>query len=101
MGRPPSSTPCPYTARFRSSAVCPSACEPAHPGRDLHSRGRDLPPWLSGHAGVHGERLGHDLIHVVVLVSAEPAEELHLGGRIDRKSTRLNSSHANISYAVF
>src|SRR5258707_8701196 len=23
------------------------------------------------------------------------------GGRLDRKSTRLNSSHANISYAVF
>src|SRR3712207_8334574 len=23
------------------------------------------------------------------------------GGKIDRKSTRLNSSHANISYAVF
>src|SRR3712207_8882852 len=25
----------------------------------------------------------------------------HRGGRADRKSTRLNSSHANISYAVF
>src|SRR6202021_3059224 len=25
----------------------------------------------------------------------------HDGGRRDRKSTRLNSSHANISYAVF
>src|SRR3712207_1211044 len=28
-------------------------------------------------------------------------EDLHDGGRRDRKSTRLNSSHANISYAVF
>src|SRR3712207_7859584 len=26
---------------------------------------------------------------------------LHSGVRLDRKSTRLNSSHANISYAVF
>src|SRR3712207_7012109 len=26
---------------------------------------------------------------------------LHLGVLVDRKSTRLNSSHANISYAVF
>src|SRR3712207_8054602 len=26
---------------------------------------------------------------------------LHLGLKRDRKSTRLNSSHANISYAVF
>src|SRR5438445_13591220 len=25
----------------------------------------------------------------------------YIGGLIDRKSTRLNSSHANISYAVF
>src|SRR3712207_7587968 len=26
---------------------------------------------------------------------------LHVNGDLDRKSTRLNSSHANISYAVF
>ena len=25
----------------------------------------------------------------------------NVGGALDRKSTRLNSSHANISYAVF
>src|SRR3712207_7320845 len=31
--------------------------------------------------------------------SAAPARRS--GGRPDRKSTRLNSSHANISYAVF
>src|SRR3712207_8293682 len=28
-------------------------------------------------------------------------DELHLPAELDRKSTRLNSSHANISYAVF
>src|SRR3712207_7676102 len=28
-------------------------------------------------------------------------DEVQLGGGEDRKSTRLNSSHANISYAVF
>src|SRR5947209_11306550 len=27
--------------------------------------------------------------------------EIHMTGSIDRKSTRLNSSHANNSYAVF
>src|SRR2546430_7237996 len=26
---------------------------------------------------------------------------VHLGGPVDRKSTRLNSSHSQISYAVF
>src|SRR3712207_7473604 len=46
--------------------------------------------------------------HTVQLVRAEPA---HAGvlerpryvavDQLDRKSTRLNSSHANISYAVF
>src|SRR3712207_7920532 len=30
-----------------------------------------------------------------------PAQAALEGNRIDRKSTRLNSSHANISYAVF
>src|SRR3712207_8197545 len=28
-------------------------------------------------------------------------QQLNRGARLDRKSTRLNSSHANISYAVF
>src|SRR3712207_7240519 len=31
----------------------------------------------------------------------ELADRHRLDGRADRKSTRLNSSHANISYAVF
>src|SRR3712207_6891435 len=44
--------------------------------------------------------LGRGVAHDEVLV----AERLQQRGRryfIDRKSTRLNSSHANISYAVF
>src|SRR3712207_7274512 len=32
---------------------------------------------------------------------AKPCRRYGLLGKIDRKSTRLNSSHANISYAVF
>src|SRR2546430_9951792 len=34
------------------------------------------------------------------LAGADP-EVVHRLGRIDRKSTRLNSSHSQISYAVF
>src|SRR3712207_8393771 len=34
-------------------------------------------------------------------VTAMLAALANLAGRADRKSTRLNSSHANISYAVF
>src|SRR2546427_6994524 len=34
-------------------------------------------------------------------VFRRPGEELHWMGGRDRKSTRLNSSHSQISYAVF
>src|SRR3712207_8517368 len=42
--------------------------------------------------GEEGDDL-HRIVHVARLDDAQPAR--------DRKSTRLNSSHANISYAVF
>src|SRR3712207_5364041 len=48
----------------------------------------DVPAVLAQYAVVHGNFLGY------------PVERLH-GSSKDRKSTRLNSSHANISYAVF
>src|SRR2546430_4287789 len=47
----------------------------------------------------HPPRIGDDrlpLTHLVVI----PAPRLRLD-RLDRKSTRLNSSHSQISYAVF
>src|SRR3712207_8496661 len=86
--RPPRSTLFPYTTLFRSR---------------LH---------LGGHGGEGG--------HVLALLGGEaqdlhpPGERRERGGHLvrrlarhrrpdplDRKSTRLNSSHANISYAVF
>src|SRR3712207_7722258 len=80
--RPPRSTLFPYTTLFRS--VQRRLDDVRLGGVDLDRRGlgeRDL--------------LGHQA-HLLVLVLA-------LGQRHaeDRKSTRLNSSHANISYAVF
>src|SRR2546422_8194441 len=47
-----------------------------------------------------------DGLGALVLVDAAPGEHLHVhdgaaGHRGDRKSTRLNSSHGYISYAVF
>src|SRR5437588_1323734 len=69
---PPSSTLFPYTTLFRSRA-------------DLHPR---------GHGG--GARGGVALA-ALDLHQAEPAG----AERLDRKSTRLNSSHTVISYAVF
>src|SRR5947209_17250811 len=50
--------------------------------------------------GGGGPRGGHEVVQ-----SLRGAEQMAGGARvhqkIDRKSTRLNSSHANISYAVF
>src|SRR3712207_8871090 len=74
--RPPRSTLFPYTTLFRSSA---HACTRRGPDR-LPASGRRRP------ARRHGDhRHARSRVH----------EDL------DRKSTRLNSSHANISYAVF
>src|ERR1035437_3406731 len=50
------------------------------------------------------EALGQETAIPVRLGEAAPAYRFHHGVTIenrDRKSTRLNSSHANISYAVF
>src|SRR3712207_7957303 len=73
--RPPRSTLFPYTTLFRS--VFPDAIEVA-----------------SSDAYVLGLNAVSDGRNVVLPAAATTFAE-------DRKSTRLNSSHANISYAVF
>src|SRR3712207_8299783 len=91
--RPPRSTLFPYTTLFRSRRLAA-----AHAGVERVDAGRAA---VVGHvdedrvvaqAAVPEERL--QPAEVVVDVGDHAEEE-------DRKSTRLNSSHANISYAVF
>src|SRR3712207_8324876 len=78
--RPPRSTLFPYTTLFRSHGLCPL-------GSHTHTRTLLLPsPWAGGHTVAQHN---HN----------RPSESLRRNA--DRKSTRLNSSHANISYAVF
>src|SRR3712207_7859386 len=80
--RPPRSTLFPYTTLFRSK----SRIEGLDEGQaDLTEVGTVLSV-ADGIARVHG------------LDNCESFEMLEFP---DRKSTRLNSSHANISYAVF
>src|SRR5258707_3666372 len=43
----------------------------------------------------------HNLLGIVTLVWQVPPSSPSRSAMQDRKSTRLNSSHANISYAVF
>src|SRR2546427_1282854 len=81
--RPPRSTLFPYTTLFRSlAALLPPLARQLHRGRD------------DGDPEEHHRR-----------AAARPAEGLVMdfgfSPEQDRKSTRLNSSHSQISYAVF
>src|SRR5947209_12406556 len=78
--RPPRSTLFPYTTLFRSRA---------RGGRAVGQRPDGFAITASKTVGIPVGRLFGAF--------AGEAER----GRPDRKSTRLNSSHANISYAVF
>src|SRR5260221_5029165 len=73
--RPPRSTLFPYTTLFRSRAV-----DRASPG---------------GHPP-HDTTRSNDPMDDIVVTTVR-----HSFGSLDRKSTRLNSSHTVISYAVF
>src|SRR3712207_8250020 len=98
--RPPGSTLFPYTAIFRSAVLLGEGqAEQAQVAHLPDDRRRELvalvelPDLRRDH--VVGE-LAHDLAQGLGLL-VEPVVQHH----VDRKSTRLNSSHANTSYAVF
>src|SRR5207249_9935438 len=83
LRHPPISTLFPYTTLFRSLAFIVW----------------DNPPIVIG-AGSFLDRLAglagaHNVYHDIATPSAQVSNET------DRKSTRLNSSHVSISYAVF
>src|SRR2546430_12598958 len=80
--RPPRSTLFPYTTLFRSSGTAASAFETGHVS-------------FAVSAAVRNEGASRP--------APRPRRSLisNGGGDGDRKSTRLNSSHSQISYAVF
>src|SRR3712207_8220002 len=79
--RPPRSTLFPYTTLFRSAAQAL--------GRRRLQQGDDEPQ-------------GREVLRAGRQLAAGDVQDGRLERRRrDRKSTRLNSSHANISYAVF
>src|SRR2546421_8138103 len=82
--RPPRSTLFPYTTLFRSPHhLAPVTSSPAGPPYQRHKCERRL------------ELLRWTLLHT------EHSDPRPLASATDRKSTRLNSSHDQISYAVF
>src|SRR3712207_6863713 len=87
--RPPRSTLFPYTTLFRSALaqVLPAA------GAGERDRAEQEGELQLARELAEARRHVRELAHGVAGDGGEGGE--------DRKSTRLNSSHANISYAVF
>src|SRR5256886_9289915 len=89
--RPPRSTLFPYTTLFRSS---------------LHVRTPGI-EWFAAHgavvrrAGSRGEGAFGASRRMIRRCVERTTERPRLAKNQDRKSTRLNSSHSQISYAVF
>src|SRR3712207_8801042 len=95
--QPPRSTLFPYTTLFRSDHVH-HAAEPLAHVRLGH---RLLEPLLPGREALDLELRHHREEGTAGVGEQAPGAIIGLVGVRDRKSTRLNSSHANISYAVF
>src|SRR5439155_20444361 len=94
--RPPSSPLFPYTTLFRSCGVSASRRRPLI-RRAARRRNRAEPCVQRRSGGARLERCDAVPDDVVPRALGDPGAEDHR----DRKSTRLNSSHVAISYAVF
>src|SRR5690606_40973666 len=99
--RPPSSTLSPYTTLFRSdqggAAVyrMPLAVPPGTGGL--------VPQLAISYNSAAGDGIlgtGFVLEGASAITPCRPGVEMGDAGELDRKSTRLNSSHVKISYAV-
>src|SRR3712207_7584434 len=93
--RPPRSTLFPYTTLFRSFVPGLNIAAPIHLDGRL-ATGQGMRATLTAPSLVYGTNT-IDSFNARITTDATG---LHLATK-DRKSTRLNSSHANISYAVF
>src|SRR3712207_6948765 len=81
--RPPRSTLFPYTTLFRSLVA------------------RYASEYNRAFVGLGEFRASCDNVRAVCEAEGRDPASLRYSAALDRKSTRLNSSHANISYAVF
>src|SRR3712207_7431532 len=86
--RPPRSTLFPYTTLFRSDLL---------EQKELQTISRSFMDKVEKILGPTRDIMAPDL-NTNAQIMAWMMDEY---GKLDRKSTRLNSSHANISYAVF
>src|SRR3712207_7809407 len=102
--RPPRSTLFPYTTLFRSAGALAAAFV-----RSPHAHARIVDVDVDAALDVEGlvaiytyeDLTGPLAAPLPVLIPHPQLTAPRTGYPLDRKSTRLNSSHANISYAVF
>src|SRR5256885_10135178 len=98
--RPPRSTLFPYTTLFRSNPNLDQVIE-----LEPHERITDLARRLRALRPTHGLDLHGSLRSAALRLLVPSAQWSRYSkrklARTDRKSTRLNSSHLVISYAVF
>src|SRR5689334_24283698 len=94
LRRPPRSTLFPYTTLFRSQGTAPAY---------LYLFTWQTPVLDGRPRAFHCAELAFcfDNIDRCVNMTGGGAEARALAAKVDRKSTRLNSSHSSISYAVF
>src|SRR2546430_12949672 len=91
--RPPRSTLFPYTTLFRSQESCDTFPDPVPVAAWDHQRGFHPPR----------RQIEHERAIFYRPISREHVTNVRFAARRirDRKSTRLNSSHSQISYAAF
>src|SRR5690606_42129634 len=98
LRRAPSSTPFPYTTLFRSEAVL--ALPPIAQCDDTAALLAAVPPPADPDTRRRADEVRQELAELEGVALAGRYKD-GLTRAIDRKSTRLNSSHVKISYAVF
>src|SRR2546430_10429526 len=96
--RPPRSTLFPYTTLFRSvrRPQHPRARDVGNAGVDVEERARRRRFEKLAISGTALRKSAHRIHRLIMSLSA-----VEIRFAKDRKSTRLNSSHSQISYAVF
>src|SRR5205814_10389381 len=101
LRRPLRSTPFPYTTLFRSPESATLAVSRQKQRERLAESGIPQPRSIVCRSPAEVTEAAEELGYPVVIEVPDRTGERGVGLAGDRKSTRLNSSHLGISYAVF
>src|SRR5205085_12704560 len=101
LRRPPNSTPFPYTTLFRSHPNDSMSLRVQRGDKAFDVTVKPVPMAVEGEKKPR-PRIGIGWDTRLTISHPSPVELVHNSvTSTDRKSTRLNSSHSQISYAVF